>query len=107
MIPETCRVHSPYASKLSESGDRGSVDAQEIKAAVASHLTASDAPFVNMRDPARRLGPDGKPAVSRRAPIYEDVPDDKWNDWRWQLSHRVNELPEIEQILNLTDEERE
>ena len=55
----------------------------------------------------RLLGPDGRPAVSRRAPIWEDVPDEKWNDWRWQLSHRVNDLEEIEQVLNLTDDERE
>ncbi|MHB8961215.1 MAG: hypothetical protein ACYDAN_16515, partial [Candidatus Limnocylindrales bacterium] len=46
------------------------------------------APFVNLRDPAKRLGPDGRPAVSRRAPRWEDVPDEKWNDWRWQLSNR-------------------
>ena len=45
--------------------------------------------------------------MSRRAPMWEDVPDEKWNDWRWQLSNRVNELAEIEQILELTDEERE
>ena len=71
-------------------------------------LTAADeTPFVNQRDPARKLGPDGKPAVSRRAPMWEDVPDEKWNDWKWQLSNRVNELAEIEQILELTDEERE
>ena len=65
------------------------------------------APYVNHRDPARRLGPDGKLAVSRRAPRWEDVPDEKWNDWRWQLSNRVNDLADIEQILELTDEERE
>ena len=41
-----------------------------------------ETPFVNLRDPARALGPDGKPAVSRRAPIWDDVPDDRWNDWR-------------------------
>jgi lysine 2,3-aminomutase len=35
------------------------------------------------------------------------VPEDKWNDWRWQLSNRVNDLADVEQILNLTDEERE
>ena len=64
-------------------------------------------PFVNRRDPARRLGPDGRPAMSRRAPLWADVPDEKWNDWRWQLSHRVNDLAEIERILELTDEERE
>ena len=65
------------------------------------------APFVNMRDPSKRLGPDGKPAVSRRAPKWQDVPDEKWNDWRWQLSNRVNDLEEIAEILELTEEERE
>ena len=45
--------------------------------------------------------------MSRRAPIFEDVPDEQWNDWRWQLSHRVNDLDEIEKILNLTPEERD
>ena len=74
----------------------------------ASGETAVEAaPWVNPRDPSKKLGPDGKPAVSRRAPMWDDVPDEKWNDWRWQLSNRVNELAEIEQILELTDEERE
>jgi len=83
------------------------LDAHEIKAAVAhqdAETAAVEAPFVNRRDPAQVLGPDGRPAVSRRAAIWEDVPDEKWNDWRWQLSHRVNDLEEIEQILNLTDD---
>ncbi len=64
-------------------------------------------PWVNPRDPARRLGPDGNLAVSRRAPKWQDVPDEKWNDWRWQLSNRVNDLAEIAEILELTDDERE
>jgi lysine 2,3-aminomutase len=67
---------------------------------------AHETPFVNLRDPAKRLGPDGKPAVSRRAPIWADVPDEKWNDWRWQLSNRVNTVDEIGSVLNLTDDER-
>src|SRR3990172_3927183 len=46
-------------------------------------------PFVNRRDPARALGPDGKPAISRRAPLWADVSDEQWNDWRWQLSRQV------------------
>ncbi len=72
-----------------------------------AHAALEAAPFVNRRDPAQRLGPDGKPAVSRRAPRWEDVPDEKWNDWRWQLSNRVNDLEDFEEILELTDEERE
>ncbi len=46
------------------------------------------------------------PIVSRRAPIYADIPDEKWNDWRWQLSHRLNTVEEIEKVLKLTDSER-
>ena len=55
--------------------------------------------------------PAPSPTASRPSagalPVYEDVPDEKWNDWRWQLSNRVNDLEEIERILELTDEERE
>ena len=43
---------------------------------------------------------------SKRAPIYQNVPDEKWNDWRWQLSHRLNSLSEIEQVLELSESER-
>jgi lysine 2,3-aminomutase len=46
------------------------------------------------------------PFTSRRAPIYADVPDEKWNDWHWQLSHRLNTIEEIEQVIPLTDSER-
>ena len=47
------------------------------------------------------------PFTSRRAPIYMDVPDEKWNDWRWQLSHRLNTVDDFEKVLPLTDSERE
>jgi lysine 2,3-aminomutase len=46
------------------------------------------------------------PILSKRAPIYADVPDEKWNDWRWQLSHRLNAVEEIEKIIPLTKGER-
>jgi hypothetical protein len=80
------------------------VDAQEIKTAVAHQeaaRSAAETPFVNLADPALAIGADGAPAVSRRAPIWDDIPDAQWNDWRWQLSHRVNALAEIEQVLEL------
>jgi len=46
------------------------------------------------------------PFASRRAPIYKDVPDDQWQDWRWQLSHRLNSLQDFEPVLELTDSEK-
>jgi len=46
------------------------------------------------------------PILSKRAPAYADVPDEKWNDWRWQLSHRLNTVEEIEKVFPLDDSER-
>jgi len=43
---------------------------------------------------------------SKRAPAYADVPDDQWNSWRWQLSHRLNSVEDLERILPLTESER-
>jgi lysine 2,3-aminomutase len=44
--------------------------------------------------------------VHTRAPYWKDVPDEKWLSWRWQMSHRLNDLEELEQVINLTDHER-
>ena len=44
--------------------------------------------------------------VFTRAPYWKDVPDEKWMDWRWQMSHRLNSLDELSAIINLTDSER-
>src|SRR4026209_1356927 len=97
MISGTFSLHSFYAPK-------GAMDAEP-----RSHAGPTDveAAWVNPRDPAQTLGPDGLPARSRRAPPWADGPDEKWDDWRWQLSHRVNSLDEVGQDLNLTDEERD
>jgi len=54
----------------------------------------------------RTIGAQGE-RQSRRAAIWEDVPDAKWNDWRWQLSHRLNSVEELSQLINLTPEEAE
>jgi lysine 2,3-aminomutase len=42
---------------------------------------------------------------SKRAAIYNDIPEDKWNDWRWQLSHRLNSVDDFGPIIPLTDSE--
>jgi lysine 2,3-aminomutase len=43
---------------------------------------------------------------SKRAPAYKDVPDVQWDDWRWQLGHRLNSLEDFEPVLDLTEGER-
>ena len=42
-----------------------------------------------------------------RPAIWKDVPDAQWDDWRWQLSHRLNTLQELAQVIRLFDEEIE
>lgn len=46
------------------------------------------------------------PFPSKRAKAFEDIPDEKWNDWRWQFSHRLNSAEEFEQLFPLTESER-
>lgn len=46
------------------------------------------------------------PFRSRRAPYYADVPAEKWNNWRWQLSNRINTPQEFEKVIELTESER-
>jgi lysine 2,3-aminomutase len=46
------------------------------------------------------------PFISKRAPAFKDVPDEKWNSWRWQLSNRLNTVGDLEKILALTESER-
>jgi lysine 2,3-aminomutase len=47
------------------------------------------------------------PFPSHRAPVYQEVPDDQSNDWRWQLSHRLNTVEDFEKVLTLTETERQ
>ena len=46
------------------------------------------------------------PFISKRAALYAEVPEEKWNDWRWQLSHRLNTVEEIDKVLPLNDSEK-
>jgi lysine 2,3-aminomutase len=47
-----------------------------------------------------------RPFTSKRAPIYAGVTDEQWNNWRWQLSNRINSVEEFERVIHLTDSER-
>jgi L-lysine 2,3-aminomutase len=50
----------------------------------------------------RELVPQGAATLerSRRAPLWADVPDEQWDDWRWQLSHRLNTVDELGAVLS-------
>ncbi|MBN1484170.1 MAG: lysine 2,3-aminomutase [Chloroflexia bacterium] len=50
---------------------------------------------------------DKPPPASSRAPLWANVPEAQWDDWRWQLRHRLNTLEELQQFIRLTPEEIE
>ena len=48
-----------------------------------------------------------RPFVSKRAAYYADIPTEKWDNWRWQLSNRLNSVAEFDKVLHLTESERQ
>ena len=54
-----------------------------------------------------KFTPEWKDSSTPRPAIWADVPEKKWTDWRWQLSHRLNTLEELQRFIKLTPEEVE
>lgn len=42
---------------------------------------------------------------SRRHELFKDIADEKWNDWRWQVSNRIETVEELKRYLPLTQQE--
>ena len=38
--------------------------------------------------------------------IWEDVPASDWNNWVWQLKNRITSLVQLEELMELTEDER-
>ena len=36
---------------------------------------------------------------------WKDATEEEWEDWRWQLKHRVTSAEQLKLILNLSQEE--
>jgi len=39
--------------------------------------------------------------------MFPDVSDEHWNDWKWQVSHRIETLEDLKKCVNLTSSEEE
>ena len=40
-------------------------------------------------------------------PLWKEVSEKEWNDWRWQLRHRITTFEQLKEIIDLTPEEIE
>ncbi len=66
----------------------------------ASSAQVEEPPAAALLDSLKQFRPAG------RGP-WADVPENDWNDWRWQLKHRVTTLEQLESLLPaLSAEER-
>lgn len=45
--------------------------------------------------------------TSQLTELWSDVADEQWNDWQWQLGHRLSSLQQLRQLIRLTPEEEE
>ncbi|MDK2930082.1 MAG: lysine 2,3-aminomutase [Bacillota bacterium] len=43
----------------------------------------------------------------RDIPLWKDVSDSDWNDWRWQIRNRVTDVETLKKVVNLTPDEEE
>ncbi|HEX3658648.1 MAG TPA: KamA family radical SAM protein [Pirellulales bacterium] len=45
------------------------------------------------------------PSTSRRHPRWKDVPDEMWQDWRWQMQNAIRTTSQVAELLPHTPEE--
>ena len=44
----------------------------------------------------------------RSIPLWKDVPEEQWNDWKWQMANRISSLERLKQVIDIEyEEERE
>lgn len=43
----------------------------------------------------------------KEIPLWKDVEEEQWNDWRWQVKNRITTLEELKEVINITLEEEE
>ncbi|HEV7281077.1 MAG TPA: KamA family radical SAM protein [Pirellulaceae bacterium] len=65
------------------------------------------APSVGVRRAAIRPPLEGALTRAFRKRFFRGVSDREWNDWRWQTRSRYRTLAQLEQVLRLSDPERE
>ncbi len=46
-----------------------------------------------------------KQKASRTYGLFKEIPDEQWNDWKWQVRNRVETLEELKQYVRLSPEE--
>jgi lysine 2,3-aminomutase len=43
--------------------------------------------------------------MTPRPAIWSEIPEEKWNDWRWQLANRITTVEQLRKVVPLSDAE--
>jgi len=43
----------------------------------------------------------------KNIPLFKDVSEEDWNNWKWQMRNAIRDIPNLEKVLDLTDDEHE
>ncbi len=43
----------------------------------------------------------------RNIPLWKNVSEAEWSDWRWQIANRITTVDQLSQVINLTESETE
>ncbi|MGC9358071.1 MAG: KamA family radical SAM protein [Anaerolineae bacterium] len=52
-------------------------------------------------------GTEEPPGAAKPPHPWDEVPPEKWHDWRWQLTHRLRSVEDFARVLHLTPAEEE
>lgn len=47
----------------------------------------------------------GKQRHWKDIPLWADATEEQWNDWKWQVSHRITNLEQLKQVINVQPDE--
>jgi lysine 2,3-aminomutase len=42
----------------------------------------------------------------KRVPLYANVPESDWNDWRWQMRNDIKDVETLSRVVPLSDQEK-
>lgn len=48
-----------------------------------------------------------KPTPAARPAPWANVPEEQWEDWHWQLANRITSIDQLEQIIHLSEAEKQ
>ncbi|MBN1843269.1 MAG: KamA family radical SAM protein [Deltaproteobacteria bacterium] len=75
------------------------------KYSISSHSEKGKIVCIGKSQGVSRFQP-GPRTLRFRKRFFPQATNAEWNDWHWQLRHRVTRLPELERIIRLSEDER-